>query len=296
MKQAILITAYKNYSHLKKIINFFDEDFQIYVHLDRKSKISPEEIDVFVTNNKVKFFCRKYKVNWGGLNHLKSILFLAKEALKDENNFYFHLISGQDFPIRSCEDFKSFFQINSIRNYIDHFEVPFSGWGGNGGLDRLSYFNFYDLFDAKKMSQSRWITKTVKAQKKIGYERALPKTLSNLYGGSTWWSLNREAVDHCITFTLKNKGFLNRFKHTFCSEEFYFQTILMNSGLKDSMLKDNLRFIDWQKNNGASPAILGMADLTKLNNSNAFFARKFESSASLKLLASLEERLKQEVL
>ena len=27
MKQAILITAYKNYNHLEEIINFFDENF-----------------------------------------------------------------------------------------------------------------------------------------------------------------------------------------------------------------------------------------------------------------------------
>lgn len=37
MKQAILITAYKNYHHLEEIIAFFDDDFEIYIHIDRKS-------------------------------------------------------------------------------------------------------------------------------------------------------------------------------------------------------------------------------------------------------------------
>lgn len=75
MKQAILITAYKDYSHLKRIVDFFDHDFQIYIHLDKNSEISHSLIDEIITNNKVKVFRKKYKVNWGGLNHLRAILF-----------------------------------------------------------------------------------------------------------------------------------------------------------------------------------------------------------------------------
>lgn len=296
MKQAILITAYKNYSHLKRILNFFDDDFHIYIHLDKKSEISSFEIEELAGNKTVKIFCQKYKVNWGGLNHLRSILYLAKKALEDEENFYFHLISGQDYPIQTCEKFKTFFSKNSEKNFINYFNVPFEGWGKDGGLDRLQYYNFYDLFDAKKTTQSRWITMAIKAQKKIGYKRPLSKTLSNLYGGSTWWSLNREAVEHCITFTLKNKGFLNRFKYTFCSEEFYFQTILLNSDLKDTISKNTLRFINWKKNHWKKPSILIQDDFAELLKSEAFFTRKFEYPASLELLDSIEDRLKQETL
>ena len=40
MKQGILITAYKNVIHLKKLINFFNDDFCFYIHIDKKTETS----------------------------------------------------------------------------------------------------------------------------------------------------------------------------------------------------------------------------------------------------------------
>ena len=97
MKQAILITAYKNIHHLVDIINFFPENFAFYIHIDKKSKVDLSPLKVF--SEKEVFVSRKYKVNWGGRNHLKAILLLAEEALKNEEISYFHLISGQDLAV-----------------------------------------------------------------------------------------------------------------------------------------------------------------------------------------------------
>jgi hypothetical protein len=44
----------------------------------------------------VKLVEQKYKVNWGGFNNLKSILYLTQETLKNHENIYFHLISRHD--------------------------------------------------------------------------------------------------------------------------------------------------------------------------------------------------------
>jgi hypothetical protein len=44
MKQAILI-AYTNFHHLEKIIRIFEENFQICLHIDRKSKLSTTELE-----------------------------------------------------------------------------------------------------------------------------------------------------------------------------------------------------------------------------------------------------------
>ena len=100
MKQAILITAYKNYHHLEEIIQCFDVNFEIYIHLDKKSKISKEELARLKGYNIVKSIAQKYSVNWGGFNHLKSILYLTEKALQSQDNHYFHLITGHDFPIK----------------------------------------------------------------------------------------------------------------------------------------------------------------------------------------------------
>lgn len=188
-----------------------------------------------------------------------------------------------------------FFQRNKSKNYIDFFEVCYSGWGGNGGLDGLTYFNLYDLFDAKKRNQNRWIAQVQNIQKLIGYRRPLLDKRFALFWGATWWSMNREAMDYCLTFTKRNKSYLKRFRYTFCSEEFYFQSILMNSDFKKFLTGNNLRYINWQKSRGRRPAVLNLSDFPDLINSNSFFARKFEYSTSSELLESMEERMKREL-
>ena len=45
MKQAILITAYKNFNHLIDLIDFFDDDFEIFIHIDKKSILEKTTID-----------------------------------------------------------------------------------------------------------------------------------------------------------------------------------------------------------------------------------------------------------
>lgn len=292
MKQAILITAYTNYSHLEEIINFFDDEgFSIYIHYDNKSKVSLKEISSLKTQKVVKHFSRKFKVNWGSFNHLRCILHLAEEALKDDENTYFHLISGHDFPAKSKIYFKEYFSQNLSNNYLNNFEVPKEGWADNGGLDRLEYYNFYDLLNAKKPEQKYRLRKIFRLQKKIGFKRAFPKKFPKLYGGSTWWSLNRTCLQYVIDYTKKNKRFLNRFKFTLCSEEFYFQTVIMNSTLKESVKNNSLRYIDWNARNGNNPSVLDSSDLSRLKNHDFIFARKFEYPVSKDLLQILKKSI-----
>jgi len=43
MKQAILIIAHGNLSHLVRLITQFDSNCQVYIHLDRKMVLSKQE-------------------------------------------------------------------------------------------------------------------------------------------------------------------------------------------------------------------------------------------------------------
>jgi hypothetical protein len=292
MQQAILITAYKNYHHLEEIFKVFGAEFGIYIHIDKKSNLSFEEMRVLTSYPQVKLVSQKYKVNWGGLNHLKSIIFLAEEALKSKETSYFHLISGHDYPIKPATEFVAFFKKNSDSEYMDHFKVPKLGWANNGGMDRIEYYNFYDLLNGKKPKQKGLIKRLIRIQKKLGFKRSISSKIPSLYGGSTWWSLSRACLDYVVTFTKNNKNVFNRFKHTLCSEEFYFSTIVMNSPFAEKVANTNLRYIDWVARNGNNPAILDNTDLDKLLNANSFFARKFEYPQSKELLTRLQNKLK----
>lgn len=292
MHQAILITAYKNYHHLDEIIKFFNDDFELYIHIDKKSNITKDELKQLKNYRQVKFLSQKYKVNWGGFNHLKAILYLIEKALKNPQNFYFHLISGHDFPIKRLSEFKVYFDENRSLEFINHFNVPHSGWGNTGGIERIEYFNLYDIFNAKIPKQNGLIRRFIAIQKRINFKRSISSKIPKLYGGSTWWSLSRECVEYVINYTHKNKFVLNRFKHTLCSEEFYFQTIIMNSSFANNVKNNSLRHIDWVARNGNNPAILDETDYEKIVKSNAFFARKFEYPLSVGVLNKIKILIK----
>ena len=122
MKQGILISAYKNFDHLIDIVSFFDENFEIYIHIDKKSKVDGSIINTLHSFNIVKLISRKYLVNWGGLNHLKCILHLSEVALKSQELETFHLISGHDYPIKDISYFKDFFKTNKEKDFFSYFE------------------------------------------------------------------------------------------------------------------------------------------------------------------------------
>ena len=291
MTQAILITAYKNFFHLKDIIKFFGKGFSIYIHIDKKSSISAKELIKLRNCRNVALVVQKYNVNWGGFNHLKAILYLCNYAFRDSDNFYFHLISGHDFPIKRKKDFIKFFTENKDKNFLDFFVVPKPGWADNEGMDRLEYYNFFDVFNWKDSKQRAVILKFLAIQKKLGYKRSISKRIPQLYGGSTWWSLNRRSLEYVMRYIRKNRYFLRRFKYTLCSEEFFFQTILLNSELISSIENNNLRFIDWTYKNGNNPAILDKTDFERILRSDAFFARKFENPMSEGLLGELKVKI-----
>ncbi len=284
MQQVILITAYKDFEQLFEISNYFGDSFHLYIHIDKKSKIDTLMLNQLMALNNVKWVTNKYKVNWGSYNHLKSIILLAEEALKNSDNQYFHLITGQDFPIKSKSEFQEHFKKNNKSIYLENFTLP-SPCFNNGGMHRIEYFNLYDVFDAKR--QLRWIQLFIRLQKKIGFKRKLSGKLPQLYAGSTYWSMPRRALEFSIEKSSHNLMLLNRLKHTFCAEEIYFQTILMNSDFNIHVNSDNLRHIDWEKRNGSIPAILDKSDLSKLLSTNAFFARKFDKRISNELKKKL---------
>ena len=94
-------------------------------------------------------------------------------------------------------------------------------------------------------------------QARRGYVRPLPPYA--LYGGSCWWSLTREAVSYiCAHYNWQ--GWYDRLEDTFVPDELYVQTLLLNSGLRDTLVNDNLRYILWENRNGACPAVLDETD------------------------------------
>lgn len=288
MKQAILITAYKNMPQLRELLDSFDENFVFYIHIDRKSNIPQNEIDALTARSDVKLISRKYKISWGGVNHLLAILELLEEANKADNIGHFHLITGQDYPIKSNGEIVSFLDANPEKIFMEYNPLPYHKWF-EGGFERLDLYNLNDWFYGRE-GIGRSIVMGFKAvQKRLGVKRAYPKMFpKQLYGGSTYWSLSKSSVQYVFDYIKQYPEYLKRFNWTFCAEEVFFQSIIMNSPLANNVENDPLRFIVWEERNGSYPANLDESDFEEMEVSSALFARKMQSPYSDGLLKKLK--------
>jgi len=287
MLQAVLVTAYKDFDQLLALTRAFDSRFRLFIHIDRKSRIHrvrPDILEELRGLPTVRLVRSRYAVNWGGVNHLHAVLDLARAAFQDGHNVeFFHWITGQDYPVRSCDEFVSFFSENRHRSFLSWFLLPAEIWRiEDGGFDRIAYYHLYDLLGMGK--GDRYNKKFVELQRAWGFRRRYSARLPRLHGGLGYWSLNRDAMNYVLHQTRSHPGLLIRLRHCFCAEELYVHTVLLNSPLAASVVNDDLRFVDWSSNRGGvHPAILDESDFETIQQSTAFFARKFDSRLSLGL-------------
>lgn len=79
---------------------------------------------------------------------MRVALFLVKKALENICNKYIHLISEQDFTIKSLHYFYFLFREN--KNYLVFKKLFRKVWDGNRRLDQIHYYHFNDFFTARK--------------------------------------------------------------------------------------------------------------------------------------------------
>ena len=278
--QALIITAYKNENRLIHLLESAYEYFNIYLHIDNKSDISIERI----CKQFPDIYCiKRYPVYWGSFNHLLVVMDLLRVAFKEQNQ-YFHIVSGEDIIVKPLEEFNRF--ENETLIYIDFIKMTAVS---DIIRDRLKYWIFSSNIangNPHSLLRNRFVRK---AQKVFHLERNKIASIETVYKGLIWASMPRDAVEYVIKYTEERSDFMRAMKHTHVPEEFFFQSILGNSPLKDRIVADNLRYADWNARNGSCPAYLDDTDFDKITKSNKIFARKIDDVISAGLLCKLEE-------
>ena len=277
MRQAILITAYKDIRHLERLIRYFDSDFEAFIHIDKKCS---EDFSSLVNQEHVHLYDR-YNIAWGDVNHLKAILLLMREAYRHSDLEYFHLITGSDYPILPLADFKSFCENHKHDNFVEHFPLPHADWGKEGGMDRIRY---YWVQPSYRVKHGRFVYKFIKLQRILGIDRGFKFFDGKLYGGGTYWSVSREAVGRALDYMDSHPRYLRRFRMTSIAEEICLPSLWAGIGMP--MHNDYKRYIDWGPD-GGNPQVLTEKDYDNIINSGALFARKMASGVSDKLITRL---------
>ena len=278
MRQAILITAYRDMPQLQRLVEWFDTDFELFIHLDKRCQ---EDISWMNGQSSLHLY-RRYAVEWGDYRHLKAILLLMREAYCHTDLEYFHLITGSDYPIPPLAQFKAFCEAHRTDNYLEHFPLPHADWGKEGGLNRINYYWLSP--NSTRSKGALLIRKLVNLQRRFGIKRGFKYFNGKLYGGGTYWSVSREAIKVALDYLDKCPDYLRRFRHTSIAEEICLPTLWCNSGI--SLINDYMRYIDWGPD-GANPQVLTEKDYNNIVSSGALFARKMESTVSNPLIKKL---------
>ena len=285
--QAVVITAYKSFEQLQELAELLSKKFLVYIHIDRRvPEVAYKALKL--TGGGIRVYSL-YRVNWGGSNHLKAILYLMKEALQENPEIdYIHIISGQDWPTRPVEEIYDFFDGNPDIYMCSESLNDKS----NKNLKRISawqrYYSFLDIFNYKNMREKILVKGFVQFQKLIGVDR-LKKIDIDLYHGLVWGGMPGEAAKSCFEFIHEKPDFMTFMEYGHASEEFFFQTVFENSEVwKPHIMNKNLRYMLWERKNGSYPGILDEEDLNGIKTGNYMFMRKVEFPISREFVNKLE--------
>jgi len=279
IKIAHLIMAYKEPAQIERLIKKLSHPgFDFYIHVDKKSNFN--DFAYLSSLSNVFFTYTHIKIQWGSYNFTDAIIKCTNEILEKKEGYQFiNLMSGQDYPLQSPDYIYNFFKENLHKSFVS-FEAEGSDWW-KSAIQRIEKYHMTNF-----SFRGRYIIQFI--VNKILPKRKFPLPYK-LYGTNctTWWAINRECAKYLVDFFQKNKQ-LQRFStFTWAPDEFLIPTILMNSPFKNSIVNNNLRYIDWS-GGGAHPKVFSSRDLMDLKNSDKLFARKFDLNVDSGILDQID--------
>lgn len=286
-KHAFMIGCYQNPDYLESFIDSLDgERSNFYIHINKKNI---EDFRYFIDKMSVRenvSIVEPISINWGGMGLLKATRLMLNKAIANPDNYYFHLLTGQDALVRPLNELYSFFDQHKDSNFIPIVVGPLNENDKVNILDWMQYYHTFDMLNYRGSVINRAIEKgTVLLQKLFCRKRVLPE--KNIYKGSGWFSLNRKAVSILQEY-LNNENNLKKWRYTYAPDECLPHTLLYNSNENLNIVNDNLRFIVWNKEKKQFPAVLDDSFFDDIIKSNKFFCRKIDPRKSSGLLKKLK--------
>lgn len=277
-KHAYLIIAHNEPWLLQTLVNLIDDERNdIFITIDSRSDSSLFK-DIKAVKSHLTF-TKQCDNRWGSVKQIETEYVLFEAAQNSSRYSYYHLLSGQDLPIKS-QDY--------IHDVCDRLQgKEFVGFDKNTedvlrGIEfKTRYYHIlHSHFRCSNIFEKIIIYAIQKSclllQKQLGIRRKYPVRLKK---GCNWVSI----TDDFLKYLLERKEkVVKMFNHTFCPDEIFLQTVLWNSPFRDNIFDvENeyhscLRYIDW---NRGKPYTWTGSDFDELmdKSNECFFARKFSS-------------------
>ena len=271
-KHALLIQAHQDISYFIKLAKI-QPNVNFYVHMDAKSRDFPKTDLANLAN--VVLLSDRVSVRWGGFSQIEATLKLFETAFANEDNAYFHLVSGEDVVLQP-------------------FEVIEKQWQQRFGFQAMMTCEMapqyaYRFIMDSPHADSNWqrqLTGKIITKLQQGVAKVKPYH-SAIYFGSQWFSVTRADWEKIVPFTDEYSDF---FRHKLVPDEHFFQTLIAEKLTNQIRLSnDNRRQIIFDKNvnNGNSPIYLDLLKLERAKFDGYWFARKVKKDVALTWLGEL---------
>lgn len=257
-RHAYLIIAHNNFAQLQTLLSLLDDSRNdIYLHIDKKSRsFRPEMVH---TRHAGLILIPRISVFWGGYSQIQCELNLLKAALPG-NYRYYHLLSGQDLPLKSQDQIHSFFREQDGAEFIEFDDVA----NREHTTDfRFQYYHFLidpaGRFPRIPASVLRTIERKLwTVQRRLGIRRP---TLLPIYKGTNWFSITHSLAAHIVS---REDLIRRQFSYSWCGDELFLQSIAMDSPCREKIVNNCLRAIDWER---GEPYIYHKEDVPQLLSS-----------------------------
>ncbi len=279
MRLAHLILAHNNPFQLERLIKRLSTNrADVYIHLDKKSSLSEFKHLSLLPN--VFFIVNRTDIRWGNYSMVDGTLKSFTEILQSNIEYsHINLLSGHDYLLKPAAELEDFLFTNKEHSFLEYLSIN-NEW--QESKERITKYSLGDLKIPFKYKLQKWVNQLLP-------DRTIPNQMEP-YGRSQWMTLTPQAIKYVIEYLKNNSKVLQFFKRTWGVDEVIFQTILLNSSLKDSIINNNLRFIEFEKN-AVNPRILTQADATALLDSGKFIARKFSLEQAPEIIQLLDIEL-----
>lgn len=280
MRHAFLIMAHTDFHRLRKLVEYLDDaDNDIYVHIDAKSNGFDEAgFEGACKFSSLSFVKPRLYLNWGGYSCVRAEMLLLEKAFEHGGYGYYHLLSGCDLPLKSCEYIHGFFEKNAGKEFVECHDAP-----GHTAMRAMYYTVFPEGagYPAKRLLN--YIVKYVLMALGIRRNRGV-----DFKCGSQWFSI----TEGFASYVLSHSEWVDRtFSRSCLCDEMFLQTLLAGSPFYASCADDNMRLIDWNRREGGKshPHTYTMADFDVLKSSPKLFARKFDERTDAEIMDRIKE-------
>lgn len=261
MKICYIILAHSDLHLIAEQIRMLDAPgVSFFIHVDAKSS---ENIPTNLGNVNIIITEKRYDITWGDISMVEAVMNCSKEALlKFPDSYYFILLSGNCFPLKTGIYIRDYIESHGKFNFITGSKIPSldCSWL-EGGRRRLACYAIrIGPRDIATIEPRKIDIGNLRQFGKIllrGSFNALLQSLKVLiseskrcfpsgieaYGGEFWWRLNRKSLEIITDYWYSHDSFQKEMEKTSNPDEIAFVSLVHS--LCSNITNSILTFINW---------------------------------------------------